>query len=301
MTEPLYVRIRGRVQGPFELEKLQSLARRGQFSRAHQVSTDGATWRKASEFPELFAVADRLPAVPAAGGLQTQSAQTQPAQARQTQTQTASAPTWYYAKGDSQFGPTSFEELRQLASTGQLRPQDAVWCEGMSNWATADSIANLSFGAARHDASPMQTVGGGRREGGGGELDSTTVRSLARSRGWVIFLGVCSLIFGALLLIGAVFLLMAGATASVFVVMALFNFVYAAIFIVGGLMLLSYSGEIRELMHNPSEAQLAAAMHKLRAFWMFLGIILLLTMLVALVFVFLIVLGMISLAAAGAV
>ena len=49
-----YMRVRGRVQGPFDQEKLQNFSRRGQLSRMHEVSTDGINWARASNFPELF-------------------------------------------------------------------------------------------------------------------------------------------------------------------------------------------------------------------------------------------------------
>ncbi|MFZ1010708.1 MAG: NINE protein, partial [Candidatus Sulfotelmatobacter sp.] len=61
MESPLYIRVRGRVLGPYKLEKLKGLARRGQLSRMHELSTDGISWVRASNYPELFT-----------GGLQTE-------------------------------------------------------------------------------------------------------------------------------------------------------------------------------------------------------------------------------------
>lgn len=57
MDTQLYLRVRGRVLGPYDEEKLQSLVRRGQLSRMHEVSTDGAHWVRASTYAELFAAA----------------------------------------------------------------------------------------------------------------------------------------------------------------------------------------------------------------------------------------------------
>ena len=59
MEDQLYVRIRGRVQGPFDTEKLRALVRRGQLSRMHEVSNDGNDWKQASEYSELFATATK--------------------------------------------------------------------------------------------------------------------------------------------------------------------------------------------------------------------------------------------------
>ncbi|MCA9015741.1 MAG: DUF4339 domain-containing protein, partial [Planctomycetaceae bacterium] len=49
-----YIRNRGRIQGPFDPQTLQSLARRGRFARHHEVSQDKQNWFQASEYPELF-------------------------------------------------------------------------------------------------------------------------------------------------------------------------------------------------------------------------------------------------------
>ena len=54
MENQLYVRIRGRILGPYDQDKLQSLARRGQLSRLHEVSQDATNWVRASTYPELF-------------------------------------------------------------------------------------------------------------------------------------------------------------------------------------------------------------------------------------------------------
>ena len=50
-----WIRNRGRTTGPFTADKLHSLARRGRFNKHFQVSRDRKDWRRATEFPELFA------------------------------------------------------------------------------------------------------------------------------------------------------------------------------------------------------------------------------------------------------
>src|SRR3954453_4067022 len=61
METSLYIRVRGRVLGPYETEKLQSMVRRGQLSRVHELSTDGVSWVRASNYPELFVTNVELP------------------------------------------------------------------------------------------------------------------------------------------------------------------------------------------------------------------------------------------------
>ena len=50
----LYIRVRGRVLGPYDQERLQQMVRRGQLSRMHEISTDGTHWVRAATYSELF-------------------------------------------------------------------------------------------------------------------------------------------------------------------------------------------------------------------------------------------------------
>jgi hypothetical protein len=52
--QPYYLRVRGRILGPFSVEKLRSLRTRGQFSRIHEISTDRRAWSPASSIDHLF-------------------------------------------------------------------------------------------------------------------------------------------------------------------------------------------------------------------------------------------------------
>ncbi|MCI0741404.1 MAG: DUF4339 domain-containing protein, partial [Gemmataceae bacterium] len=50
---------------------------------------------------------------------------------------------WYYTTNKQQMGPVSFDELKQLAGRGLLKPTDLVWSEGMSDWVRASSQGTL--------------------------------------------------------------------------------------------------------------------------------------------------------------
>lgn len=50
---------------------------------------------------------------------------------------------WYYARNEQQFGPVSAAELKQLADSGRLSPDDLLWREGMESWATAVNLHGL--------------------------------------------------------------------------------------------------------------------------------------------------------------
>ncbi|MHC4398424.1 MAG: DUF4339 domain-containing protein [Planctomycetota bacterium] len=53
---------------------------------------------------------------------------------------------WFYAKGDTQYGPVSAAELKQRADRGEFGPDDLVWREGMEEWITARKIKGLFDG-----------------------------------------------------------------------------------------------------------------------------------------------------------
>jgi hypothetical protein len=50
---------------------------------------------------------------------------------------------WFYSAGDARQGPVTEDALRQLATSGQLRPTDLVWKDGMADWVEARTVAVL--------------------------------------------------------------------------------------------------------------------------------------------------------------
>jgi hypothetical protein len=50
---------------------------------------------------------------------------------------------WYYARDNEPQGPISAAELRRLAGAGQLRPDDLVWHEGLTEWSAARNVRGL--------------------------------------------------------------------------------------------------------------------------------------------------------------
>ena len=64
---------------------------------------------------------------------------------------------WFYAKGGKKHGPVSGAELKQLASSGQLLPDDMVKKEGIVKWASARSIKGL-FPEAAAGLTPVRPL-----------------------------------------------------------------------------------------------------------------------------------------------
>lgn len=70
---------------------------------------------------------------------------------------------WYYAKNGQQQGPVTSAQLKQLASSGQIGPDDLVFREGGTQWVAASTVAGLfpAGGAAATTARPPSSPGGG--------------------------------------------------------------------------------------------------------------------------------------------
>jgi S1-C subfamily serine protease len=138
-----YIRKRGRISGPFSVEKLQALFASGQFGRFHEVSTDKTTWMAASVLDDIFA-------------------SKKPAQLDEQEVTTAStdasrpAPAvppiddcnWYYLVDGEQQGPLTKLQLHNLIQTEMLDSDDMVWQEGFDDWLAIGSLPELNVNQA---------------------------------------------------------------------------------------------------------------------------------------------------------
>ncbi|MFO0899987.1 MAG: GYF domain-containing protein [Pirellulales bacterium] len=148
MSNSYFVRIRGRVTGPHTEEKLRVLAQRGQFSRVHEISSDGMAWESATDHPELFdrpsepepepvIVTPAPPVVAAKESPRSGSARREPAAPPSNEA------TWYYGAQGVERGPVEWLDLKRMAALGQLQPGDLVWTEGMDSWVPAEQVPGL--------------------------------------------------------------------------------------------------------------------------------------------------------------
>jgi hypothetical protein len=140
MSEKLfYVRMRGRVSGPFSVTQLQALYQRGQLGRFHEVSEDRQSWATASTLGFLFPPAPGGEAVLEVGSAAPASFFTQKTELG----------TWYYldAAGQAQ-GPVSREQLDELRRNGGVSGQSLVYEAGMAAWTPLDQLAPAAVAVA---------------------------------------------------------------------------------------------------------------------------------------------------------
>lgn len=152
--QPVFIRLRGRTQGPFDLDQLKALHQRGQFSRTHEISTDCQTWRSAATL-ELIFQAIKKPTVISIkkpedeldsdfhAGPSVVAPQSRPIK-----------PVWHYSVGTETYGPITLLELRSLVTHGQLRATDLVWKDGMPEWTPVAAMNELNATSVPSDKAP---------------------------------------------------------------------------------------------------------------------------------------------------
>ena len=155
-----YVRMHGRVLGPFVLSRLQAMAQATKVNHSHEISTDGNSWKKAAAYPEIFdvvaapvvaaqqEVVDDLqlaPAVVVDPAVVQQKSDVDPAFLAEEGDRKKKKPPgqveWYFAvsgETDSEpEGPVTRTEIEQRIKAGDLVRSDMVWQSQMNDWARA--------------------------------------------------------------------------------------------------------------------------------------------------------------------
>lgn len=124
-----FLRMQGRVTGPFTMEKLKALRIRGVFQPFHEVSTDKLNWTPASSISEIFSVVSPVQAaIPAH----------QDAESRPADLATPDVQPWYYLDArKEQIGPVDADAFPSLVLQAVVNKKTLVWSPGMPEWLEA--------------------------------------------------------------------------------------------------------------------------------------------------------------------
>jgi hypothetical protein len=133
-----YIRIRGKVTGPFDVATLQKLVRRGALSRIHEVSPDRVNWAPAGEYEELF------PAAPAPVAIQTEPVPEYESPPATPPAATAVSESYFYAQNGVTVGPVPLNVLVSLAQNGTLESNDLCWPDGAQLASAAGQLPALA-------------------------------------------------------------------------------------------------------------------------------------------------------------
>jgi len=135
-----YIRIRGKIHGPFDVEKLKKLQKRGQFSRANEVSVDKHSWQPATTLIGVF----ESTSMPLADASEPAAISPDPVESEPlVQGKPKDDDQWYYMVGEVQTGPVSLAELQRLLSDGVLKYNHQVWRAGMTGFRLVSQCSEL--------------------------------------------------------------------------------------------------------------------------------------------------------------
>ena len=181
--ETFYVRVRGKVTGPYDVPSLQKLVRRGTLSRIHEISSDQNKWTNAGQFEDLFPTAPASSAAPQAAPMPQEESDRRDVAVAPIQTTVATgtdAVLYYYTQRGSTVGPVPMAVLKSLAKNGTIGADDLVWRENADTGALAFQVPALAafFGLPRGRVSPADLPG---TRQGPGLIAPATMQSAVRS------------------------------------------------------------------------------------------------------------------------
>lgn len=276
MTSQYYIRIRGRVLGPFDELKLQNLALRGQFGRMHEVSLDGVAWERASQHQHLFrndpgpsdgAAAQVVPDEPATAASRTAAA---PRGGMQAPPEPAPQPAdWLYSRNGEQFGPFTLRHLQSMVAVAQLLPADLVWTKDMSEWTPVANVPALAY-------IPAASASSGADDR---SIFAATREPLSAMAPWLTSLAILGSISAAVaILIGIACLVSAakseaGAASAALMCEGVGVLLSGILLLIPAYLFLALSGTLRECLAAPDDAKLLATLDSLRRLIMFWGVV----------------------------
>lgn len=286
-TQQLYVKIRGRVLGPFDPSRLQQMVRKGQIGRTHQVSEDGHQWRRAGDYPDLFTQVDN----PASANPRFRESAAS-SESTQTRPQTDSKKWYFSCDGQEQQGPVSISELRSLVNTRQLGPDDLVWREGMADWIAAKMATELEYLFA-NERSTQQHVNvqthpatASDSQDLPNETQFVQLRETVRAaQGWVRFIFVVWFVLAAILFSMFVLGLVQGGKTrnSIQVFTAFIYLAESIVYLLSGVLLMRFSAGINSFIQDMNLANLTLGLRNLNNYWILTAIILILSICAALI------------------
>lgn len=154
----MYIKIRGRIHGPMTESQIKQMIQQGKAGKHNEVSTDGKTWSRASDFPELF---PQKIQVHQQNDDDLQLAD-EPVKASRRGAG-AGAAIWYLSNdGVTGLGPYSVRDILTLLAEGKTTREALVWIEG----ATPRQIKNVpEFSIEEKTSSAISAGSGGNSPG----------------------------------------------------------------------------------------------------------------------------------------
>ena len=278
-----FIRIRGKVFGPFDDTQLATMKTNGKLGRNTEVSDNKVDWQPAeSVLSDLFP-----PSTPSGSRQDFSSSAGSTVYGAQTTAQPAD---WFYSvNGTEGFGPVTAATIEQMLQTGQLIVQSYVWQQGQN----ARHIKNeprfynpIDGGASLPSVEKSRDIAnlGGEITGISEEVNtSQMLRPIAASLGWLMFLKITFLMLGVIaqglyLLWASVFLISqairadnVAALLAAMIIIILWVGLYALQFKTF-LCFWKYHTDLYQTVATGRTSDLTQANHSLFLFWKWLSI-----------------------------
>ncbi|MEO2048103.1 MAG: DUF4339 domain-containing protein [Pirellulales bacterium] len=275
-----YVRVRGRVIGPFSEEKLRKMARSGQVGQTHEISPDAVTWRRASEYQGLLAEESEPTTADVNDGDEVTRANPstvhQPAQPK-----IGKEKVWFLNQGGENLGPFTVEEVRSQITSGTVSRDALAWKEGTPDWsAVLEVFPELKQPIMQPSDSGELSNASRHTKSDDGTGNAAFIGLILMSRPWTLFLAITFITLFSLAGVGAITALVIGIAADtssdvaeVYLTFCGMAVVTSITLLINALLLLQFSNSLGVLRFNREQRVLEQVAKDLYRFCKYTGIV----------------------------
>jgi hypothetical protein len=293
-----YLRFKGRVLGPFTREKAIEMVKRGQITRQHELSPDGAAWSLAETYEEFF------PPNRARANTASNEAKTTPGQEKK-----GSATEWFAHFDGANQGPVDEDGMRAWIAASKVTGDTMIWKSGMASWLEAELVrpewfvqkTSRAVSVAKESIKEIIDT-----EAWSDETTASITSTVLKSRGWMLFLGIFGIVSSVLGAIGSTVLFISeisspgsGPAKAVPVIATLIQIVSWVVILFISILLIRITSRMQVLHFQPTAASLHATFLAYNRFWTTLGVFVLVWLTVVMFFVAIVVASGVSIVSAG--
>jgi GYF domain 2 len=289
LSSNYYIKMQGRILGPFALDSLQQMAANGQLSRVHMLSSDKNNWFRASEISQLFerpSTTTNRKAADNSAKANAESANTK--QASQNQADSPKQTEWYFTSQGQQSGPVEFGHMAQLIQKRKIKNEDLVWREGWADWKAVASVAELAglIPDDNHNNPILVEVRSEREASRHVEKNSNleTSRILRSSNPWAYFICIAGYVFSALTFFSAIAGIVVGARTQVgaLIGQSVITLLFGGVFVTASIFLNHHISCASRFVSTENVLDLNNSLNWLRRLWLLVSICLIFMLVVAL-------------------
>lgn len=201
---------------------------------------------------------------------------------------------YHVSRNGESLGEFSVEQITAMVGAGQLTAADSGWAEGMAEWqALGVLIPGLGSVRVSGVVNPYAAPVSRQAAVAGGEVNVRTVGLLRGTRGWVMLMAVIGAIGSAMMVLGALAMLLlggamgaggagagipgmpAGMAAGMMGGIAVIYLVMAGLYVYPVVKLFQFCGAVQSLSRTRAQSDLERALNAQRVFWKFIGIMML--------------------------